>query len=287
VEYEGEFRRSNSGVYTTLFARASGIEIVRFYGFGNESSSAEPDRFYKVKQQQFVFAPSVSLPLAPHLSLSLGPRVKYANTDLPADRFITAARPYGVEGFGQAGIGGELRFDNRDYRGAATRGLLIDADGSFYPAMWDVRKAFGEIHGDVSTYLSAGSATFQPTLALRAGGQRVWGDYPFHEAAFLGGGSTVRGFRAQRFAGDGALYGNAELRLRLARLLLLLPGELGVFGLVDAGRVYYTGETSDRWHTAAGGGIWFAVLNRDATLTLAVAHSEERTGVYVRAGFVF
>ena len=287
VEYEGEFRRSNSPLFTSLFARASGIEILRFYGFGNETSNAGPDQSFKVKQDQFVLDPSVGVFLTPRLTLSLGPRVKYAKTQLKPGRFITAVQPYGVDTFGEAGIGGALRFDSRDHAAAATRGLLFDTAGSYYPAIWDVKNAFGEVHGDVATYLSAVSTFLQPTLAVRAGGKRVWGDYPFFEAAFIGGSTTVRGFRAQRFAADGALYGNAELRLRIARVFVILPADLGVFGLADAGRVYLAGQTSDKWHTAAGGGIWLSFLNRDATFTLAVAHSQERTGLYVRAGFVF
>ena len=287
VEYEGEFRRSNSAVFTSLFGRASGIEILRFYGFGNETSNAGPDQSYKARQDQLVLEPSVGVFLTPRLTLSLGPRVKYAKTDLAPGRFITAHPPYGVDKFGEAGLGGALRFDSRDHPANATRGLLFDTAGSFYPKTWDVKTAFGEVHGDVATYLSASSSYLQPTLALRAGGKRVWGDYPFFEAAFIGGSSTVRGFRAQRFAGDGAVYGNAELRLRIARVFIVLPADLGVFGLADAGRVYVAGETSDKWHTAAGGGIWLSFLNRDATFTLAVATSEERTGLYVRAGFVF
>jgi outer membrane protein assembly factor BamA len=288
IEYEGEFRRSNSGLFTSVFARASGIEILRFYGFGNETSHAGPDQSFKVKQDQFVLAPSVGVFLTPRLTFSLGPRVKYAKTDLAPGRFITATRPYGVDKFGEAGLGGALRFDSRDHAAAATRGLLFDTAGSFYPAIWDVKRgAFGEVHGDVATYLSATSAPLQPTLALRAGGKRVWGDYPFFEAAFIGGSSTVRGFRPQRFAGDAAVYGNAELRLSLARVFIILPAEMGVFGLADGGRVYVGGQTSDKWHTAAGGGLWFAFLNRDATLTVAAARSQERTGLYVRAGFVF
>ena len=287
VEYEGEFRRSNSPLFTSLFARASGIEILRFYGFGNETPNTLPDQSYRARQDQFVLEPSVGVSLTRRLTLSVGPRVKYAKTDLAPDRFITATQPYGVDKFGEAGVGGAFRFDSRDHPANALRGLLFDTAGSFYPKWWDVKSAFGEVHGDVATYLSASSSFLQPTLALRAGGKRVWGDYPFFEAAFIGGSSTVRGFRAQRFAGDGAVYGNAELRLRIARVFIVLPADLGVFGLADAGRVYLGGETSDKWHTAAGGGIWLSFLNRDATFTLAVATSEERTGVYVRAGFVF
>ena len=35
------------------------------------------------------------------------------------------------------------------------------------------------------------------------------------------------------------------------------------------------------------GGLWIAYLSRASTVTIAVARSEERTGVYIRAGFMF
>ena len=65
-------------------------------------------------------------------------------------------------------------------------------------------------------------------------------------------------------------------------------GDLGVFGLVDAGRVWIAGESSDRWHAAAGGGLSLAWQHRRAnTLSIALARSPERTAAYVRAGFMF
>jgi hemolysin activation/secretion protein len=115
----------------------------------------------------------------------------------------------------------------------------------------------------------------------------VWGDYPFHEAAFLGGARTVRGFTQQRFAGDASLYGNLELRLALTRFFLVVPGKVGVFGLSDAGRVYLASAPSDRWHTAAGGGVWAWFVYPANVLTLAVARSAERTTVNFKAGFAF
>jgi hemolysin activation/secretion protein len=155
-----------------------------------------------------------------------------------------------------------------------------------FPGVWGVRSTFGEVHGEASTYLTPGGA-FRPTLALRAAGKRVWGDYPFQEAAYIGGHTSVRGLRAERFGGDGSLYGNAELRLPLGRFSGLLPGEFGIFGLGDVGRVFLEGESSRKWHTAAGGGVWFSFLTRGSTLSVAIAKSEERTGLYVDAGFMF
>ena len=174
--------------------------------------------------------------------------------------------------------------DRRDRPPWATRGVLFTISGSAYPATLDVRRAFGAITAQAATYLTVPHA---PTLALRVAGSRVFGPYPFHEAAFVGGGTTVRGYAEHRFAGDAALVGNAELRVSLARLTALLPIEFGVFGLADAGRVFLAGETSDVWHGAAGGGLWFAFLSRTNTLTIATARSPENTGLYVRAGFAY
>ena len=62
---------------------------------------------------------------------------------------------------------------------------------------------------------------------------------------------------------------------------------LGVYGLGDAGRVSRNGERSDRWHGALGGGIWFALLDRSSTMTITYAAAEERSKVYLQAGFHF
>lgn len=287
VEYAGEFRRENSGVFTTLAGRASQLEILRFFGFGNETRSDQPDRFYRVEQGQLSAAALLNLTLAPRLVLSFGPTVDRVSTRRQGDRLIGALRPYGSEPFGQLGALAELRLDTRNLPEAATRGVLLVAGGSFQPAAWDVRHPFGDVHAEAATYLTAGALPLMPTLALRAGFRQVFGAHPFHEAAFVGGPETVRGFAAQRFAGDGGAFGNAELRLLLGKYFLVLPGEYGLFALADTGRVWLEGERSDRWHTGLGGGLWFAYVERGNTVTVAVASSDEGPGLYVRAGFLF
>ena len=110
---------------------------------------------------------------------------------------------------------------------------------------------------------------------------------PYHEAAYIGGAESVRGFAAQRFAGDSALFGSVELRLEVTRFFVLVPGRGGVFGLLDTGRVWLDGEESDRWHTGWGGGVWVAPLIRENTFSLAVATSDEDTRIYFAYGFNF
>jgi hypothetical protein len=277
----------NSRLRANVLARASGIEVLRFHGFGNETSAEGPSEFFRVNEADYLFKPSLTIPLAPRLDFTVGPELRYSNTDFKANRFITIARPYGSGKFGLVGGSGDLSLDLRNRPVAATHGVLFTAGGSFYPAVWDVEETFGEVHGEAATYLTADSIPLHPTLALRVGGKRVWGRFPYQEAAYIGGNSTVRLGRENRYAGDASLYAGAELRLFLTKFYLFIPGRFGIFGLGDVGRVYLEGESSDVWHAAGGGGVWASFLDPGNTISLAIARSAERTGVYFRVGFGF
>jgi hypothetical protein len=286
AELTGEFRGLMPPAVVVLQARASGIDVVRFYGFGNETVDTGSVDFYKVKQQQYLLAPTLQFAVSPAATLAIGPVFKSAQTQREPGTFIDSSRPYGSASFGQVGATAEFRLDTRDRPQAASRGLSLRLGGAVYPEALDVRSAFGEGHVEVASYVTA-RIPLAPTLAVRIAGKKVWGAYPLHEAAYVGGQSTVRGFPEHRFAGDAAVSGNVELRLAVARFYLLLPGEIGVFGLGDAGRVYLAGETSARWHAAAGGGLWFTFLNRANTVSVAAADGGEGMRVYVRAGFAY
>jgi hypothetical protein len=287
LDYRGELRRENSPNYTEILARASGIDVISFHGFGNEIPAPGSNQFYRVTQDAFALQPSLVFGVTPTTTFNVGPILHYASTDRRPDRFLaTLGDIYGSGDFGQVGGGITIRHDSRDRPNGATRGLVLEIGGSAYPAIWDVDSTYGEIHGTASTYLTA-RIPLQPTLALRVGGRKLWGPYPFFDAAFIGGGSTVRLGKVNRYAGDASAYGSTELRLSLARIELVLPADFGVFGLADVGRVFLEGESSDKWHGAAGGGIWLAYLDRAYTFSIAAAHGEEKTGIYVQAGFGF
>jgi len=288
VEFNGEFRRENSAVHVTVHARASGIDILHYYGTGNDTEEFASSSFFKVKQQQYTLQPVLVLPVSPKLTFSFGPTATFSHTGANTGRFIATISDtlYGVDDFGQVGGHLGIRLDTRNRTVSASKGVLLTVDGRLYPEVWHVESTFGTVEAQAATYLMAPIA-LEPTLALRVGGKKVWGTFPFHESAFIGGASTLRGWKQQRFAGDAALYGNAEIRLFLTKFFLVLPGDFGVFGLADAGRVYVEGDSPGEWHTGVGGGIWFAFLDRANTVTIGVASSTERTAVYVRAGFAY
>lgn len=285
IDVAGEFRRPLFPTILYVELRASGLELIRFYGVGNETDGSQPDSVYRVGQTQLLVGPRVAIPLAPRFRLTLGPVLKYAHTPGDPGTVLKTTGPYyGAGDFGQVGARAGLELDTRDHRLAPARGVRVSIVGHWYPAVWDVSSSFGGLSAEAATYLAAGDPS-SATLALRAGGAAVRGTVPFQELVYVGGGTTVRGYAEQRFAGRRGAYGNAELRLLAGRLPF---GDVGIFGLADAGRVWMPGESSDRWHAAAGGGLWLAWQHRRAnTLSIAGARSPEHTAIYVRAGFMF
>jgi hypothetical protein len=284
AEYVGEFARTNSRKLTRMFARVSDIEILRFHGFGNETLFSGDSDFFKTKQRQYVLNPSFRFGIADPVDLSVGVIAKYVQPTNTAGRFLEQLHPYGFGDFGSAGPQMTLVVDKRNRTRAATKGVILAAQGTFYPKMWDVEDNFGEAHGEMAAYLTLG-----PTLALRVGGKQVWGRYPYYEAAMIGGAETVRGLRRQRYAGDASAYGQAELRQRLFDFKVLVPIDVAVFALADGGRVFLDGEDSNLWHHGLGGGLAFTFLRPDYTVSIAGAQGsdDDKIRIYFNGGFGF
>lgn len=316
VSYTGNYRHVLHVLDVRVHLEYSGIQMIRFNGFGNDTQIEGSSSFYKVEQNHFLFAPSLNYqPNKPEddehsdskvssrseLTVRLGPIIKYSNTSQEAnkDRFIGSLDEplYGTGSFGQLGALGKLVYDTRNNPAFTTHGFFVNATAAIYPGVWDVESVFGSLDGVVSTYVMAPIPT-KPTLALRGGGKKVWGTFPFHESAFLGGpgfvgigssDSHLRGFRKNRYAGDTSLYGNVELRLSLVPIKIIVPGELGLFIAADAGRVFFAEDSNDadKWHSSIGGGLWISFLRHQQTLSVAIVNGDDLTGLYLRAGFMF
>jgi hemolysin activation/secretion protein len=98
----------------------------------------------------------------------------------------------------------------------------------------------------------------KPYLGLRVIGQKVFGAFPFHEAAFIGGRAGIRSLDPQRYAGDAAVTSKLELRVPVLKISFILPLEVGLFAAQEVGRVYVDGESPDGWHNTFGAGVWVA-----------------------------
>ncbi len=285
IESSLRVRHLLAGADLQLAGRFSGIEVVNFFGLGNETDADEASAFYKVDQEQLVLAAALSFGDGESWEANLGPVLKRVASDTAAATLLAEQRPVGTATLTQVGLRFDAAWDGRDRPGAPTEGFRMQGGAEYYPAVAGLEDAFGLAHAEVAGYLSPRGGN--PTLAARAGGKKLLGEYPYYEAAFLGGAKNVRGLREDRFAGDATLYGSVEIRLFLARLTFILPIDMGVFGCADVGRAYLDGESSNKWRTGSGGGIWLAPLSRSATVRVSVASSQGRRAVYAGMGFAF
>ena len=284
IQWLGDFRDLAYKMDAAFDVRYSGIDIVRFHGLGNETELlTNSDEFYQITQQKLSAGASVTFFPLREIRLAIGPFLSFTSTRLGEGNFIDSIRPYGTGSFTEMGIQGGFTIDTRDRSLAATSGFHLRGAARLVPTLLEVRSTFASMYGEAASYLTA-DVLLNPTLALRVGGKKVWGEAPFHELAFLGGARTVRGYSEQRFAGQAALYGNAELRMSLIHFSV---GDVGIFGLGDVGRVYVEDEPSRRWHRAGGGGMWFALLSPANTVSLSAVTSVEGTSFYTNVGFMF
>ncbi len=287
VAFEAEARRENSRTFFTVETFVSQIQILHFYGFGNNTVKDRDREFFEVDRTVLQIEPAFNRQLSSVLDLSFGLSFRLSATEENRDHFIgTLPNLYGNGTFTELGAFAAVDLDSRDNAGATTRGVTFRVKGWFFPPALDVRSAFGTVEARATTYLTA-PVPLMPTLALRAGAKKVWGDFPYFESAFAGGAKSLRGFDVERFAGDASLYGSAELRLRLAESRLLLPGDYGVFGFLDAARVYVQGASPGGWHVGYGGGIWLSFFGRQNTLSLSIGRSREDRLLYINYGFAF
>src|SRR2546428_8182496 len=167
---DGEFRRSLARAILSVEALASGLELIRFYGFGNTSDASQPDSVYRVRQRQFLLAPTVWVPLAPRVRLALGPLARYTSTHSDPGTVLGSSGPYyGAGDCGDVGLRLLLELGTRDAPAAPAHVAYPPVAAQAHPAAWDVIESFGIVSAEASTYLSLGDAA-PATPPLRAGG---------------------------------------------------------------------------------------------------------------------
>ncbi|HEX9190107.1 MAG TPA: hypothetical protein VGB87_23725 [Vicinamibacteria bacterium] len=295
--YLGQFRFENSPFRIGVAALGSGIETGHFFGSGNTTTYEGDADVYQIEQDRLELEAALVYGPTDRLDLSLGPVVRYDSTEAGDNPVLGAEPVYGEGHFTQVGLSARGRFDTTGRLGLPRKGVLLTGTARYYPGLADVTESYGGIFGDVRGYLSTPGVKGL-TLALRAGGQKVFGPHPFFDSAFIGGqtpfglfepggGSSVRGLPPQRYAGDSSLYGGTELYLPLVRTSLLMRGHVGVMGFLDVGRVWLTGESSNRWHHGSGGGLFFTTPGRHSLVSLQVGTSEGDTSLYLRTALVF
>lgn len=276
----------SGGRMLTVHARASQVEELAFYGWGNETDGSGPRDDYRAQQDALTLEAELSRPLAAGVRLGVGPVFRYRAPSVEEGTPLATLAPLGDEAYATGGIRTSLSWDGRDEADVPARGGWLRLTGEAHQGLdGEVDETFARMRGEGAAYVPVAPAV---TLALRSGAERVWGAFPVQEAAFLGGQGSLRGQPRGRFAGDASVWSNAELRTGLGRAdLRVVRGEAGALLLADAGRVFVDGESEGGWHTAYGAGVYFATEDRALTTTLLAARGEDGWRAYLRVGLPF
>ncbi len=297
----GAYNFRYEGAFYQVFGRASDLlvnlnyqgpqYVLNYFGQGNETSYERPIDYYRVRFNSFIAELSVNRRIGNYVQYGVGPRYRWLKLQENIQSFIETPEIQNSDLYASdvKMLGGEAYFNVEavnDIR-IPTRGFrffnILDYTGGLNNDNVNLLR----LKSDFAIYISPNSRRFNPTIALRFGGQRNWGDYLFFQSASVGNWTNLRGFRNDRFAGDVSFYQNTELRIPVSVLRnYAFTGSWGLYGFIDHGRVWAEGEESKKWHRGYGPGAYLNLF-QFFVLTGNVAFSDEGPYYLLNAGFFF
>ena len=258
-----------------------------FFGYGNETvlDKSLPRNYYRTRYKYFSGSILMRKRFSDVFSFSAGPAYYsyWNNINDNKSRILEDPANVGSDSSGLYGtkkyLGGKFKLDINYLNNEIfpTRGITWLTT---FSSMFRLNKnsyTFTDIQSDMTIYASI-SELSKISGVLRFGGGRIFSDgFEFFQAKTLGVNNYLRGYRKNRFAGRGMAYGSGELRLRLFRSRsFVLPGDIGLIGFADVGRVFQKDEKSNKWHNSLGTGLYFLPFSAVAISAYAGFSPEDR-----------
>lgn len=263
-----------------------------YFGLGNQTiKDAElfDDDYYRVNLKGLMTSVYAENELFKNGAFKVG--LLFENLDSRAQTdsvfYEDGQKVTGADRVTLGGISARFYLDFRDREIFATRGLQFLAENTAYMNLDGATGNFGL----AETYLKffgTAKVLIPVTLVVKLGGSKNYGEQiPFYKYTYLGQFSNLRGYKRNRFTGDGSAYLNSELRFHLGKVRnLFLPFETGLIGFYDVGRVWHEGSSAGNWHAGYGGGFYISPISRDYLFTIMFESSAEEKLLF-RFGFGF
>jgi hypothetical protein len=298
IKYNGEWTDAIGKADFILEARADAPDgTVNYFGRGNESvlnkSIDDYRSFYRTRYDIYRLDPALRWNLDKRTTISVGPSFQFYHLDPKSNegRFINQTAL--IKNYDsltvdkdKSHIGAQvtLESDHKDNKILPKGGyyLLIRLQG--YDGLNSYSRSFAQIRPEF-TYYQKLDTKGAIVISDRVGGGIGIGSTAFYQSMFLGGQDNLLGYLENRFAGQHMVYNNLQARIKLANIAsYVLPGQFGLLGFYDTGRVWIKGEHSDKWHQGTGGGIFFAPASLTVVQIMA-GHSSEGWYPYLSFNF--
>ncbi|HEX5151046.1 MAG TPA: metallophosphoesterase [Parafilimonas sp.] len=299
IRYKGEWIRAVGNADITLQGFASAPEnTINFFGRGNETEfdkTGDYKTYYRTRFGQYQVYAALRWGNSAATSFSIGPAIQYYHFDSSDNkgRFIVNTgliNSYDsntiAKDKGHAGLVAVFTHDMRNNKLLPSWGSYINIQLNTLAGLNKYSKSFVQLIPEAALYKSV-NARSTVVIAERLGGMVTLGKTTFYQSAFLGGQGNLFGYKQYRFAGGQMLYNNLEARIKLANFAsYIFPGQIGIIGFYDVGRVWVKEENSRKWHNGAGGGLYFAPAQM-AVLRIVAGYSREGWYPYIALGFRF
>ncbi len=270
VRYSGEFNEILGKNDLLINAQLIEPTLNNFFGLGNSTEFKFDLDYYRVRYSYATV--DLLLRKRPNnvFNFRIGPSLFYywnhqednKNRILfkPALVGLDSASVYATKTYYGGKAGMEINYIDNGL--LPTRGLYWNSELSSFAALHSSADPITKIVSDMTVY---GSWAIPAKLVavLKLGGGHIFNkQFEYFQALSLGQNNFLRGFRKNRFSGRSLVYGSLELRQKVfGSKSFLFPGDIGVIGFGDIGRVWMPNEDSKTWHTSYGAGLYYAPFN--------------------------
>ncbi len=160
------------------------------------------------------------------------------------------------------GLEAGYSYESYDVKANPTRGMRFGIEAGNRFNLTTSSRHFGFVKSNLGFY---NALTNNRKWVLKTDVRSVFNignEFEFYQAAQIGGHGLLRGYRNQRFSGNTALSGSADVRYSFNTFKTkFLPVQLGVLAGSGVGRVWSVADTSNTWHADYGIGFWVNSLD--------------------------
>lgn len=281
LEYNGTFKNVLGVWNLGLNSRFTSPNFsMNYFGYGNETENVDDEKgmdYNRVRIQQLAVNPTLFREGRYGTKISFGVNFERLKVEDTFDRYVLEAElPNDIfEAKHYASTSLAYAYDNYDNKAFPTLGFTFLAQASWHMNLENSNQNFASLdtHLGFTHPLHANGKLVFSTLAK---GKVIFNDnFEFFQGAYIGGNNGLRGFRNERFLGRHSFYQSSDVRWQIGSAKGFIPMKYGVLAGFDYGRVWRSGENSDKWHNTFGGGFW---LNAAELTSLSVNYFQSKEG---------
>jgi len=297
VNYGGQWMQAigKADIILDVLAKAPN-NTMNFFGQGDLTvlnKTGDYHEYYRARFDLYQLDPALRWHTGKGSTISFGPSLQYYHSNAEDNRNRSVEQPGLIKSYDSTtfnndklhlGLAGRFISDKRNNKILPSAGFYLDIKAQGYTGLNNDSKSFAQLKPEFTYYQKVDTGAVL-VFSDRVGGGIGIGSPAFYQSFFLGGQGNLLGYLQNRFAGQQMVFNDLQARLRLATLAgYILPGQLGLTGFYDAGRVWIKGEHTNTWHQGTGTGIYFAPASL-TVIQIIAGHSSEGWYPYISFNF--